>query len=124
MAQINLDYNLEDVSAEFEPLPTGQYLAKILNPEDFTLVESSTGKPMLKAVWTISEGEYEGRKLFDNIVLTVPWKVKQYCEIAGVDSGATLDTDDFIGIEGLLQVNQREYQGSVRNDIKTVSAAG
>lgn len=124
MAKINLDYNLEDVSAEFEPLPTGQYLAKILNPEDFVLTESSTGKPMIKAVWSVTEGEYEGRKIYDNIVLTVPWKVKQYCDIAEVKSGQSLDTEDFIGLEGLIQVNQREYQGSIRNEVKTVQVAG
>lgn len=123
MAQISLNYNLEEVSTEFEPLPSGQYLAKIVNPDDFTLTKSQNGNDMIKVAWTITEGEYEGRKVFDNIALHVPWKVKQYCEAAGIESGTNLDTDDFIGLEALIQVNQEEYQGQARNKVKNVSAA-
>ncbi len=123
MAQINLDYNLEDVASDFEPLPSGQYLCKIVAPDDFVLTESQSGKAMIKAAWTVTEGEYEGRKLFDNIVLSVGWKVKQYCDAAGIESGTQLDTEDFIGLEGLVQVTQKEYEGSLRNQVKTVQAA-
>lgn len=123
MAQINLDYNLEDVSNEFEPLPSGQYLAKIATGDDFLLSESQSGKPMIKVAWTVTEGEYEGRKIFDNIVLSVGWKVKQYCEAAGIESGTSLDTEDFIGLEALVQVGQQEYQGSIRNQVKNIQAA-
>lgn len=121
MTEVELDFSLENVSGSFEPLPVGQYMAKIENPDDFALGESSNGKPMIRAVWTIVEGEYEGRKLFDNIVLSVQWKVKQYCEAAGVESGSKLNTDDFVGMEGLVKVTQQEYQGEIRNQVKTVS---
>ena len=123
MANINLDYDLGDVATDFEPLPSGQYYAKIVNPDDFTLTESQSGKPMIKVAWTVMEGEYEGRKVFDNIVLSIDWKVKQYCVAAGIESGSSLDTDDFIGLEGLIQVVQQEYKGETRNNIKTVLAA-
>lgn len=124
MAQITLDYNLEDVSNEFEPLPSGQYLAKLATGDDFLLGESQSGKPMIKVAWTVTEGEYEGRKIFDNVVISVGWKVKQYCEAAGIESGAALDTEDFIGLEALVQVTQQEYQGSIRNQVKNIQAAG
>lgn len=123
MANINLDYNLEDVATEFEPLPSGQYYAKIVNPDDFYLTESQSGKPMIKVAWTVMEGEHEGRKVFDNVVLSIDWKVKQYCQAAGIESGSALDTDDFIGMEGLVQVTQQEYNGETRNNIKNVQAA-
>lgn len=120
MAQVSLDYNLDEVSAEFEPLPYGQYPAKIQNPDDFVLKESSTGKPMIVAAWTVMEGEWEGRKVFDNVVLSVPWKVKQYCNAAGIESGTELDTEEFIGTEAILTVTQEEYQGQARNKVKSV----
>lgn len=124
MAILNLDYNLEDVEeSSFEPIPAGQYFAQIVNPDDVQLTESSTGKPMLKIVWTIQDGEFSGRKVFDNVVLTVAWKVKQYAEVIGIESGAELDTDDFIGTEALLNVIQDTYNNKVNNKIKTITPA-
>lgn len=117
MAIIDLDYNLEEVSSSFEPVPAGNYEARIDSVE---LVTSQTNKPMLKVAWEITDGEFVGRKLFDNVVLTVPWKVKQYAEVAGIESGAELDTDDFVGAEGIVEVQVTEYNGEPRNAIKKV----
>jgi hypothetical protein len=124
MAILTLDYNLEDVEEKsFEPLPAAQYFAQIVNPDDVELKESSTGKPMLKIVWTVQDGEFTGRKIFDNVVLSVDWKVKQYADIAGIESGTELDTEDFVGVEALLDVVQDTYQGKVNNKIKTILPA-
>jgi len=120
MTRISLDYDLEDVSTDFEPMPVGQYQARIENPDDCTLVEASTGKDMLKIIWTIVDGEFEGRKVFDNVVLTVKFKVKQYCEAAGIGSGAEFDSDDFVGMEALLQIIQEEYNNRTQNKIKNI----
>lgn len=113
MTLINLDYNLEDVNDSFEPLPESQYFARLDTCE---LMQSSTGKPMLKMTWVVIDGEFEGRKLFDYVVLTVDWKVKQYCNMAGIESGSQLDTKDFEGIEALINVIQEE-----RTDGKGIS---
>lgn len=113
MTLINLDYNLEDVSDSFEPLPESQYFAKLT---ECTLMKSASGKDMLKVVWVVIDGEFEGRKLFDYVVLSVDWKVKQYCTMAGIESGTQLDTNDFEGIEALLNVTQEE-----RTDGKGIS---
>ena len=123
MTIINLNYDVADVNDSFEPLPHGTYAAKIAAPDDCTLVKSSTNKDMLKIAWTIVDGEYEGRKLFDNVVLSVDWKVKQYANVIGLESGSELDTQDFVGAEALLTVEQREYQGEIRNQIKTIKAS-
>jgi len=122
MTIINLDYDLENVSDSFEPLPEGQYMCRLDKCE---LVNSSTGKPMLKMEWVIIDGEFEGRKLFDNVVLTVDWKVKQYATLAGIESGSTLDTKDFEGIEALLKVNQEERSDGkgITNRIKDITAS-
>jgi len=124
MAIISLDFDLEDVVAtSFEPLPAAQYFAKIMKDEDIVLKESKTGKAMLSITWTVQEGEFEGRKLFDNVVLSVDWKVKQYADIAGIESGSEVETGDFVGMEALLDVIQDTYQGKVNNKIKTILPA-
>jgi len=105
MTLINLDYNLEDVSDSFELLPESQYFARL---DSCTLMQSSTGKPMLQMIWIVIDGEFEGRKLFDYVVLSVDWKVKQYCNMAGIESGSQLNTNDFEGIEALINVIQEE----------------
>lgn len=112
MPVIELEYDLEDVKSNFEPLPAGSYAAKIDTCE---LTTSSTGKPMLKIVWSITEGEHAGRMLFDYVVLSVGWKVKQYCELVGISAGTQLDTDAFIGVEAVVTVALDKDE---RNNIK------
>ena len=121
MPLIDLPYNLEDVKDEFEALPIGDYVAKI---ETCELVKSSTDKDMLKIRWSVTEGEFEGRKLFDNVVLMVEWKTKQYAIAAGIESGSQINSSDFIDTEAILSVTQREYQGTIQNQIKTVKPVG
>lgn len=122
MPILNLDYDLENVSSEFEALPEGQYLAKLVSAE---LTKSSTDKPMIKVTWEVTDGEYEGRKIFDNIVITpgAEFKMKQYAELVGIESGSQIDTQDFINAEGLISLIQKEYQGEIRNNIKKVQAS-
>lgn len=60
--------NLSDVeeSSGFELLPRGTYSA-IVESAEFT--ESRNGNPMLAITYSITDPEYENRKLFDYIVL-------------------------------------------------------
>jgi hypothetical protein len=123
MAIVNLDFNLEDVSSTIEPVPEDNYVCEIEKAE---LTTASTGKPMLSFTWRITEGEYVGKKLYDNVVLSVDWKVKQYCELANIESGKQLNTDDFNGIEALLNVTVGENPktGKPNNNIKSMEAIG
>lgn len=118
MAIINLDFDLEDVQSSYEAMPAGNYEARIAEAE-LTNAKSS-GAPMVKVVWEISDGEFAGRKVFDNVVLNVPWKVKQYAEVVGIESGSELDTDAFVGSEAIIELSVEEYQGEPRNRIKKV----
>lgn len=117
---VQLDFNIEDAKAGFDPLPVGAYPAKITKAE---LDISSTGKPMIKVQWTVTEGEFEGRIVFDNIVTSVQFKVKQYCDVAGISSGQTFDTADFLGCVGILHLTQEQYQGDIQNKIKNIDKA-
>jgi len=120
MPIINLEYDLNDVSSEFEPIPAGTYAARI---SDVELTESSTNKPMLKFKWEITEGEFAGRTIIDFVVLTVGWRVKQYAEVAGIESGTELVTEDFMNCDGVIEVTTEEYNGEMRNRIKKVMTA-
>lgn len=122
--RINLDYDLAEVKNEFEALPASTYEARVANCEYTT--SKNTNKPMLKFTWEIVDGEFAGRKLFDNVLLEVGWKVKQYAEAAGIPSGTELDTNDFQGAEGILTVgyakkmNPEDDTEPVRNQINRV----
>ena len=106
MPKVNLDYDLKDAQDSFEAIPSDQYEAKILEAE---LTKSkNTGKDMLKFTWLITSGEYEGRQLFDNVVTDLQWKVKQYANLIDMESGQTLDTSDFKGVEAILDVRRLE----------------
>lgn len=102
MPKISLEYDLSDVKSGFDPLPTDQYPAKVTEVQ--LTRTKNTDKAMLVFVWTVTEGEYTGRNLYDNVVLDVAWKVKQYAELAGVEEGSELDTRDFEGLEAVLDI--------------------
>lgn len=121
MARINLGYQLEDQSATFEPMPAGSYFTKIIKAE---VKKSSKGNDMISVQHEIISGEFAGRKVFDNIMLMVEsaFKMKQYAEVVGVESGDEIDTSDFLNKECVVQLGQREYNGQMQNDVKRVSS--
>lgn len=122
--RITMDYDLADVKNEFEALPASTYEGKLITCE--LTMSKNTNKPMLKMTWEILDGEFAGRKLFDNVLLETAWKVKQYAEAAGIHNGTELDTNDFIGSEGILSVgyakkqNPDDDQEPLRNQIGRV----
>ena len=60
--------NIED-GGGFEPLPRGKYEAVITQTEQ---VETKNGDPMLRLTIEIIEGQYTGRKVFDQFMLQHP----------------------------------------------------
>lgn len=120
MARISLGYKLEEQSSSFEPMPAGSYFTKIIKAE---VKKSSKGNDMISVQHEIISGEFAGRKVFDNIMLMQEsaFKMKQYAEVMGVESGDEIDTADFMNKECCVQLGQREYNGSIQNDVKKVS---
>lgn len=108
MTKIALDYNIEDVSDGFETVPVDDYMCKMIRCE---LTKSSNNNNMLAVRWEIMEGDYAGRYIFDNVVLYVQWKVKQYCKAAGVDAGSEFDSDDFLYTEAVVRTDE---EGNVK----------
>lgn len=117
MALVTLDFNLEDVKDSFELLPTDAYEAKITKQE---LKKSAAGNNMIAIEWTVLTGDFAGRKVFDNIVLmeATAWKVKQYAELIGLESGSTLDPELFMGVEAILGIVCRDQTAKEKDQAK------
>lgn len=101
--------NFEDIQADsFEPVPAGFYCLRAV---DMELKDTKTGGKMLKVQFDITEGQYEGRKVFENfnIVNSNPQAVeialksiKQWMQAAGMDTSAgTLKLSDIAKLEGV-----------------------
>jgi len=135
-------FNLNDVeesASSFEVLPKGTYNAVF---EEFELTESaSSGNPMLKAVYSITDGEFAERKVFDYYVLAgkgsefaLP-KVKQILsrvcpEVDMSTFNPKKFTDDGTIINRLCQIKlgittqkKGDYKGEKRNQVKEILAA-
>jgi len=48
-------------------LPEGEYPVVMAN---WTKAEASSGSPMIKVTWEVTEGDYAGARIFDNFVVT------------------------------------------------------
>ena len=107
MALINVDFNIEDVVDNFAPLATGKYPCKFTKRE---LKKSQAGNDMLAVEWTVMEGENANKKIFDNVVLNVDWKVKQYAELIGITSGSSFDPELFDGMEVVIDILLRDQK--------------
>lgn len=136
-----MTFNLNDVedSTAFEVLPKGTYNA-IVEEFEFTTSQSS-GAPMIKCVYTIIDGEYADRKIFDYYVLTgegakfaLP-RLKQLITRVCPDVPADTFNPSKFAEEGTIinracritlgiQTQKKgEYKGEKRNNVKEILSA-
>lgn len=86
---------------EFEKVPDGEYFCDI---ERLQLGESKAGKPMLKAMLRIKEGDHERSCLFVNQVVAHPFGM----HIAlGLLKNLGTDSVDFDNVTGFDDLNDR-----------------
>lgn len=135
-------FNLNDVeeqSSSFEVLPKGTYNA-IVEEFEFTTSQSS-GSPMIKCVYSIIDGEYADRKIFDYYVLTgegakyaLP-RLKQlitrvvpeedstsFNPVKFAESGVIINRQCRITL-GIQTQKKGEYKGEKRNNVREILAA-
>jgi hypothetical protein len=133
-------FNLTDVDEpSFEVLPRGTYPA-IVDEFEFTTSQSS-GNPMLKVVYQVTDGEFAERKLYDYLVLAgegakyaIP-RLKQMLiricpevDISNFNPQKFADEGIIINRPCQIKVNittqkSGEYKGEKRNQIREVLAA-
>lgn len=135
-------FNLNDVeeqASSFEVLPKGTYNA-IVEEFEFTTSQSS-GSPMIKCVYSIIDGEYADRKIFDYYVLTgegakyaLP-RLKQlitrvvpeedstsFNPVKFAESGVIINRQCRITL-GIQTQKKGEYKGEKRNNVREILAA-
>lgn len=133
-------FNLNEVEeSSFEVLPKGTYNA-IVEEFEFTTSQSS-GSPMIKCVYSIIDGEYVDRKIFDYYVLTgegakyaLP-RLKQlitrvvpeedsasFNPVKFAESGVIINRQCRITL-GIQTQKKGEYKGEKRNNVREILAA-
>lgn len=130
---------VEEQSSSFEVLPKGTYNA-IVEEFEFTTSQSS-GSPMIKCVYSIIDGEYADRKIFDYYVLTgegakyaLP-RLKQlitrvvpeedstsFNPVKFAESGIIINRQCRITL-GIQTQKKGEYKGEKRNNVREILAA-
>lgn len=134
-----LVFDLTDVKEEtgFELIPKGNYPAVV---DELEFTESSSGNPMFAAKFKITEGEFEGRVLFDYWVLggkgadfglgklkkfltrVVPeTDLSQFNPQAFADDGSAIGRELTIAVK--IQTQKKgEYKGEKRNQVSDILA--
>lgn len=130
---------VEEQTSSFEVLPKGTYNA-IVEEFEFTTSQSS-GSPMIKCVYSIIDGEYADRKIFDYYVLTgegakyaLP-RLKQlitrvvpeedsanFNPAKFAESGVIINRQCRITL-GIQTQKKGEYKGEKRNNVREILAA-
>lgn len=128
---VNFGQILSEVSEapDYSPLPEGDYDLTVMSCEVGT---TSTGKYMLKLKAQVASGAYERRLLWDNLVIS-PENQKAMGIFQGKlnamgfspdylkQSNPDLEViaDALVNRNFRAKVGQREYQGKMRNELKT-----
>ena len=136
LIEVGVDFNAAEEATKIQPLPEGDYEFQIESAEIVQCGENSKtpGRPMVK--WTLrtinaDDPQHNNRPLFYNTPL--PWTNPQTGEfddsalgflvaltkaVGRPWNGTSLNTDEYIGLTGLMRVGVREYNGELRNEVK------
>lgn len=135
-----MTFNLTDVSEpSFEVVPKGTYPA-IIDEFEYTTSQTS-GNPMIKMVYQLTDGEFADRKLYDFLVLagdgakfSIP-RLKQLLlrvcpevDISSFNPAKFADEGTILNRACQVKVNittqkSGEYKGEKRNQIREVLSA-
>jgi hypothetical protein len=98
----------KESKGDFKPLPDGEYTVSV---EKAVLKETKNGKPMVAFQFNIEEGEYSGRKIFKNAVISSGVGVrilKQDLYNMGIELESLKDLEG--ALEGALDLKLEVYK--------------
>lgn len=108
---MKLSADFSKIATDFEPLPADAYRVNVESCED---KKTQTGKDQTSVKLVVSEGPFEGRVLFDNLVWTTDkgtpntvsyGRLRAYTiAIHGEEAGAAADIDTESLVGGTCQV--------------------
>jgi len=120
-----MDFNFTE-KKDFSPVPDGEYPVEI---KKINLRQTRNRNKMWNIEFEIVAGEYEGRKIWDNLVKTdnSEWKFQNLfiaCGYGGdeVKNGGHVyvsdNGDELLGKNLIVEVSTEEYNGEERNKIE------
>lgn len=117
-------FNFDDTDAvERQLLPVGWYEVEVASVD---VKESSTGKPMLTVQFLVTDGEYEGQSIFQNMMLKgkAGGITKSFLRAAtGDPAGGSRNTDELVGCHLRVRITQKIWKeedngdGELQNNI-------
>ncbi len=109
MVMINV--NMDEIKNEFELLPTGIYDLRIMGSPP---IKDGAKGPYMALEFTVENGEFAGRKLWDNISFVAGWKIKAIAESAGLQTaGVTgFDSDSLADMVVKASVVEDSYKNT------------
>lgn len=126
MTTIDFGKLMQDAGEGFQPVPTGPYNVQVVKS---TAVTSSTGKPMIKVQLQIMGGPHDGRRLFDQFVISADNANAlsfffEHMAAFGLDRSffAANPTMDVVAAtlmnrQALVTVSIKQYKGSDKNEV-------
>jgi hypothetical protein len=112
--------NFDKIESLGKPVPKGEYLTRVYSHK---ITKNRNGDPMITWQLVISEGEHNGRMLFQRYNITekgLPY-LKSFLEKCKFDWGASFDPNtnckDVYGCEVIAKVDISTWQGEPRNEI-------
>lgn len=122
----SLSVNFKGVDGKRSLLPEDDYLVEV---EEATEGESSSGNPMITFVFAVSEGKHKGAKLWLYCPLEEKslWKLRGVLEALGEevpDDEMDIELDDLIGKELMAVVSHESYDGAKRAKLVDFYAVG
>lgn len=127
MTTIDFGQLMKDAGEGFQPVPSGPYNAQVVKAEG---TQTANGKPMIKVQLQIMGGPSDGRKLFDQFVISAgnPNALSYFFEhmaAFGLDrayfaSNPALElvATTLMGRQVMVSVGVKEYKGSDRNEVQ------
>ena len=112
----------------FDPVPPGKYVCEVANDLVVTQSKSSTNQIVKIELRVVDDGEFKGRKIFDNLIIgatpetkaKTEWKIAQFAIACGVYDKETvkagIDLELFKGTTAEVDVGNKveTYQGETR----------
>jgi hypothetical protein len=128
MAKVRVNFGGNDDDG-FQPLPAGDYDAVVFAGE----LKEGTEFPYFNWTFKVTEEEFENRQVFLN-TSTSPkavWRLTKMFEAIGYEpeteegsDDADIDIDEVVGLPCVVRLTQKEYEGKMRNEVKSVLAPG